>query len=332
MVEIHLVSLIVPAVLLCLPLKGEMLSPRNWLCCHIILLMFLSPAFSLMNNDIGTRQSVHVSGDESGLVVVQTAPGKVLTHRGGSIILPCRYHYEPESQDPEKIRIKWTKESDTLQSSDVFVALGRIQKAFGIYKGRVWLQGDGDGDASLIMQDVTLQDYGRYECEVIDELEDDTGIVKLNLEGVVFPYHPRLGRYTLNFEDAKKACEEQDGILASYEQLHEAWLKGLDWCNAGWLDDGSVQYPISKPRLQCGRSEQTAGIRNYGYRHKDDERYDAFCFTSNLKGIKPIKCIPLVFNGREDEMRYFSLKERQVKEVPGQNNCSKAEDQSWRVE
>eukprot|EP00061_Rhincodon_typus_P007963 g30153.t1 len=121
-------------------------------------------------------------GDESGLVVVQTAPGKVLTHRGGSIILPCRYHYEPESQDPEKIRIKWTKESDTLQSSDVFVALGRIHKAFGIYKGRVWLQGDGDGDASLIMQDVTLQDYGRYECEVIDELEDDTGIVKLSLE------------------------------------------------------------------------------------------------------------------------------------------------------
>uniref|UniRef100_UPI00398F2966 hyaluronan and proteoglycan link protein 4 n=1 Tax=Pristiophorus japonicus TaxID=55135 RepID=UPI00398F2966 len=268
-----------------LPAKSFHLCVRNSLCLDYILLVLLIPALALLTaNDIGTKQSVHVSGDESGVVVVQTAPGKVLTHRGGSIILPCRYHYEPESQDPDKIRIKWTKESDSLQSIDVFVALGKIRKGFGIYKGRVSLQEDGEGDASLIMQDVTLQDYGRYECEVIDELEDDTGIVKLNLEGVVFPYHPRLGRYTLNFDGAKAACAGQDGILASYEQLHEAWEKGLDWCNAGWLDDGSVQYPISKPRHQCGRMDQAAGVRNYGYRHKEDERYDAFCFTSNLKG------------------------------------------------
>ncbi|MEQ2237287.1 hypothetical protein ILYODFUR_021656, partial [Ilyodon furcidens] len=61
-----------------------------------------------------------------------------------------------------------------------------------------------------------------------------------------------------------------------------AWLEGLDWCNAGWLEDGSVQYPISHPRDQCGRKDTPAGVRNYGYRHKEDERYDAFCFTSKL--------------------------------------------------
>lgn len=102
--------------------------------------------------------------------------------------------------------------------------------------------------------------------------------------GVIFPYHPRLGRYTLNFHEAQQACLEQDGILASYDQLHEAWLEGMDWCNAGWLDDGSVQYPISKPRDECGRKDTPVGVRNYGYRHKNDERYDAFCFTSNLNG------------------------------------------------
>ncbi len=66
----------------------------------------------------------------------------------------------------------------------------------------------------------------------------------------------------------------------------QAWLEGLDWCNAGWLEDGSVQYPISHPRDECGRKDTPAGVRNYGYRHKEDERYDAFCFTSKLNGEK----------------------------------------------
>lgn len=68
------------------------------------------------------------------------------------------------------------------------------------------------------------------------------------LSGVVFPYHPRGGRYKLTFAEAQRACAEQDGILASAEQLHAAWRDGLDWCNAGWLRDGSVQYPVSQPR------------------------------------------------------------------------------------
>lgn len=72
--------------------------------------------------------------------------------------------------------------------------------------------------------------------------------------------------------------------MASHAQLHKAWREGLDWCNAGWLEDGSVQYPISHPRDQCGRKDTPAGVRNYGYRHKEDERYDAFCFTSKLSG------------------------------------------------
>ncbi|MFT7798725.1 hyaluronan and proteoglycan link protein 4 [Arapaima gigas] len=234
--------------------------------------------------DKGRRKVVHVLEDESGTVIVQTAPGKVVTHRGGSITLPCRYHHEAESSDPARIRIKWTKVTDALQFEDVLVALGRQQRVFGAYKGRVELENSGPSDASVIIHNVTLQDYGRYECEVTNDLEDDTGFVNLDLEGVVFPYHPRMGRYKLNYHDAVQMCHQQDAILASHTQLHKAWLEGLDWCNAGWLDDGSVQYPISQPRDQCGRKDTPAGVRNYGYRHKEDERYDAFCFTSNLNG------------------------------------------------
>ncbi|XP_007896990.2 hyaluronan and proteoglycan link protein 4 [Callorhinchus milii] len=249
------------------------------------LLIFFMPLFiSLVATVIGIKQKVQVSGDESGAVVVQTAPGEVLTHRGASIVLPCRYNEQPGHQEPDQIRIKWTKVDHSLQSSDVFLSLGEVRHSFGVYKDRVFLQGDGQGDASLVLEHVTLQDYGKYECEVVNELEDDTGIVKLNLEGVVFPYQSRLGRYKLNFYEAERACREQDGVLASYEQVHRAWGDGLDWCNAGWLEDGSVQYPIASPRRRCSGSDRTVGISNYGYRHKEDERYDAFCFTSNLQG------------------------------------------------
>ncbi|XP_061203191.1 hyaluronan and proteoglycan link protein 4-like isoform X2 [Neopsephotus bourkii] len=232
----------------------------------------------------GRKKVVHVMEGDSGAVVVQTAPGKVVTHRGGTIILPCRYHYDVSAHDPAEIRLKWTKVTEPMAFVDVFVALGKARRAFGSYRGRTALQEDGFGDASLIIRNVTLQDYGRYECEVTNELEDDAGMVKLDLEGVIFPYHPRLGRYTLNFHEAQQACLEQDGILASHDQLHQAWLEGMDWCNAGWLEDGSVQYPISRPREECGRKDTPVGVRNYGYRHKESEHYDAFCFTSNLNG------------------------------------------------
>lgn len=102
--------------------------------------------------------------------------------------------------------------------------------------------------------------------------------------GVVFPYSPRLGRYNLNFHEAQRACLDQDSVIASFDQLYDAWRSGLDWCNAGWLSDGSVQYPITKPREPCGGKNTVPGVRNYGFWDKDKSRYDVFCFTSNFNG------------------------------------------------
>nr|AAA41535.1 link protein (0.8 kd) [Rattus sp.] len=101
---------------------------------------------------------------------------------------------------------------------------------------------------------------------------------------VVFPYFPRLGRYNLNFHEARQACLDQDAVIASFDQLYDAWRGGLDWCNAGWLSDGSVQYPITKPREPCGGQNTVPGVRNYGFWDKDKSRYDVFCFTSNFNG------------------------------------------------
>lgn len=104
------------------------------------------------------------------------------------------------------------------------------------------------------------------------------------LPGVVFPYSPHGGRYSLNFEHAEKACADQGAVVASFEQLYEAWEDGLDWCNAGWLNDGTVQYPITKPREPCGGSRNGPGLRSYGQRNKKLSHFDVFCYASKLRG------------------------------------------------
>lgn len=75
----------------------------------------------------------------------------------------------------------------------------------------------------------------------------------------------------------------QDAVVASFEQLYQAWKGGLDWCNAGWLSDGTVQYPITKPREPCG-GNIAAGLRSYGWRNKTNSRFDVFCYTAGNKG------------------------------------------------
>ena len=47
----------------------------------------------------------------------------------------------------------------------------------------MFLKGGSDNDASLVITDLTLEDYGRYKCEVIEGLEDDTAVVALDLQG-----------------------------------------------------------------------------------------------------------------------------------------------------
>lgn len=100
----------------------------------------------------------------------------------------------------------------------------------------------------------------------------------------MFPYQPPNGQYSLNFHEAEQVCQEQGAILATFNQLFQSWTEGLDWCSAGWLADGTVQYPIRLPRKACGGVHLAPGIRSYGPRHRHLHRFDAFCFSSALRG------------------------------------------------
>ncbi|XP_026130190.1 hyaluronan and proteoglycan link protein 1-like [Carassius auratus] len=250
----------------------------------LVLSKSRADSFEDAYSDLEHYRTIYIS-ENGPRLSVDTAQPKVISQRGGNATLQCTFNRDPSSPPNPKLRIKWTKlTSDYLKEIDVFVAMGFHKKSYGRFHGRVHLQDAGKNDASLVITDITLEDYGKYKCEIIDGLEDDTVVVSLDLQGIIFPYFPRLGRYNLNFADAEKACRDQDAIVASFDQLYDAWRDGLDWCNAGWLSDGSVQYPITKPREPCGGKNTIPGVRNYGMRDKQKERYDVFCFTSNHKG------------------------------------------------
>ncbi|XP_077594192.1 brevican core protein-like isoform X2 [Stigmatopora nigra] len=102
--------------------------------------------------------------------------------------------------------------------------------------------------------------------------------------GVVFPYRANGSRYSLDFAAATQACLSVDAAVATPEQLTAAFHDGLDHCDAGWLADGSVRYPIWKPRAGClGNLHHQAGVRTYGVR-SPAEKFDVFCYVDKLDG------------------------------------------------
>lgn len=128
-------------------------------------------------------------------LVVETPEDAIFTYRGANITLPCHYHYEPKLETPRKIRIKWSKlREDNTKERDVLVAIGLKHRSFGEFRGRVHLRQRGEQEASLVISDLRLQDYGKYRCEVIDGLEDESGIVELELRGEWAGVRHHVGR------------------------------------------------------------------------------------------------------------------------------------------
>ncbi|XP_029294628.1 hyaluronan and proteoglycan link protein 1-like [Cottoperca gobio] len=218
------------------------------------------------------------------------ATAKVFANLGSNATLTCRLL----SQDAmafgnNGMRVKWSKVADDESlNEDVMLSMGFHKKSYGNFENRVFMQELDNEDASLIITDVTMDDMGKYRCEIINGMEDTIQEITLEVtggltDGVVFPYFLSVGRYNLNFNDAMQACLDQNASVATFDQLFEAWKNGLDWCNAGWLNDGTVQYPIINPRGPCGGTKDGPGVRSYGRRDKMSH-FDVFCFASALKG------------------------------------------------
>ncbi|KAM9357865.1 neurocan core protein [Symphorus nematophorus] len=208
-----------------------------------------------------------------------------------TILLPCLFTLRPSSSH-EPPRIKWTKVwgqrgSDGLQKEQsVLVAKDNVVKVKKAFQGRVTLPGYNENryNASLALSGLRSSDSGLYRCEVVVGINDEQDTVPLEVTGVVFHYRAPHDRYALSFADAKRVCAENSAVIATPGQLQATFADGYDNCDAGWLSDQTVRYPIQLPRPGCyGDREDSPGVRNYGNR-SPDELFDVYCFAKQLQG------------------------------------------------
>jgi hypothetical protein len=96
-----------------------------------------------------------------------------------------------------------------------------------------------------------------------------------------------ISQNKFTYYDAQPLCKALGAELATYEQVKDAWAKGADWCNYGWVKGQMAIYPTQKDtyeKLQAGPDDQrmacgTTGI-NGGYFDNPDMLYGVNCYGS----------------------------------------------------
>eukprot|EP00063_Salmo_salar_P022203 XP_013997038.1 PREDICTED: brevican core protein-like isoform X2 [Salmo salar] len=207
---------------------------------------------------------------------------------GGSITIPCLVSLSPSSSSPPiPPRVKWSVLHDGEQEeTEILVARGQRVKVNEAYRERASLVNFADSpeDLSLWLGELRSTDTGHYRCEVQQGLDDASNFTQLKVKGVVFHYRHASGRYAFSFSEAQGVCESIGAHIATPDQLLAAYYDGYEQCDAGWLADQSVRYPIQVPREGCyGDMDGRPGVRNYGTL-EPEELFDVYCYVEHIDG------------------------------------------------
>jgi hypothetical protein len=92
-------------------------------------------------------------------------------------------------------------------------------------------------------------------------------------------------KYT--YSDAEPLCKAFGAELATYDQVKEAYNKGADWCNYGWIKGQAAVYPTQQAtydKAQAGPEDQrnACGVPgvNGGYFDNPELRFGVNCYGS----------------------------------------------------
>ena len=112
---------------------------------------------------------------------------------------------------------------------------------------------------------------------------DKHSIVEKVLPGRKEVFNISKNAYT--YHDAEPLCKALGAELATYEQMKQAYGKGADWCNYGWVKGQMAVYPTQEEtwkQIQEGSEEQRDSCGrpglNGGFFDNPDLRYGVNCY------------------------------------------------------
>jgi len=93
-----------------------------------------------------------------------------------------------------------------------------------------------------------------------------------------------VSKNNFSYYDAAPLCKALGAELATYDQVKEAWQKGADWCNYGWVKGQMAVYPTQKgtyEELQQGPADQKGACGkpglNGGYFDNPELKFGVTC-------------------------------------------------------
>lgn len=123
------------------------------------------------------------------------------------------------------------------------------------------------------------------------EPEEESPEESRSIGAVVEKVLPSFGKEVFNvssnkysYYDAEPLCKALGAELATYDQVKEAWSKGADWCNYGWVKGQMAVYPTSQETYDKTQNGADAGDVcgqvgvNGGYFDNPELRYGVTCY------------------------------------------------------